>query len=717
MSEEEVIKELIEIKEKSIATKLTPLYETQKKALGAGLLSRKDNFVIIAPTAAGKTLAAEFAIYQSLKKHEKTLYLTPTISLCSDKEKDLAYLRDKGYTVTAREGWSKADVVITTFETFYRVALTNFKAIEQFRLAIVDEFHILYDATRGFNLEKAITLLKKIECRIICLSATFEDRDEIKEWLKAELVEIPEQFRKVRLKPDIIDLTTIGEYSKQVQAFNEWLLNKSKDYCPEIIFCSRKDWTRTRALQITGMMPESLSKDQKEKIKIEFFEAVSREELTGLEADLLESVQHRVAFHHSGLHRNLRSLIEQKFLSREIDFLFATTGLAYGINFPAKTVILCDLTLPYGRKAVNIPVYLFIQMAGRAGRPQFGKEGYTFIVAKDAADRLKAQKLLEGKLERAYSQITNDDFFQKFILELIYSDRKQEEELIGFLKDTFYYFQSTRQGQRSLVTFSFNEILKRQLEYLITNGFIEYLGAPGFRLLDLGSVTVDFFMNTYQIYKLRDFVELNKFLEKEKVCTDFELILKLSCEFEGARLFKIPIDRSEIVDRFYEMRGVARPSHAEYSAYSIYYGWMENMPEHQIESNFKVYASALENVSKELYNLLDAYEKLAKRKNMDIPQDWHDFKDRMLYGVRKDELPFARKKGIKRNIVRSLYNYCQNILKGPMYNYKGDMLDVLTKFCNEKGEALLLTQLIDQRMGIGPARASTIIDVIKENKK
>jgi helicase len=717
LSEENVIRELIEIKEKATGAKLTPLYETQKKALEAGLLSRKDNFVIIAPTASGKTLAAEFAIYQSLKKHERVIYLTPTTSLCSDKEKDLAYLREVGYAVTAKEGWSKSDIVITTFETFYRVALTNFKAIEQFRLAIVDEFHVLYDVTRGFNLEKAITLLKKIECRIICLSATFEDPNEIKEWLQAELVEIPEQFRKVRLKPGIVDLTTAAGHAKQIQALNGWLLNKANDYSPEIIFCSNRQWTRARALQIAKIMPESLSNEQKQKIKADFSEAVSREELTGLEVDLLESVQRRVAFHHSGLHRNLRNLVEQKFLNREIDFLFATTGLAYGINFPAKTVVLCDLTLPSERKSVSIPVYMFIQMAGRAGRPQFGKEGYAFIIARDAADKLRAQKLLEGKLETACSQITNDDFFQKFILELIYSDRKKEDELIGFLKDTFYYFQSTRQGQRSLMTFSFDDILKRQLEFLTTNGFVEYLGAPGFRLLDLGNVTVDFLLETYQIYKLRDFVELNKFLERKKVCPDFELILKISREFEGSMLFRIPNERSEIIDKFYEMAGVTKLSHAEYSAFAIFRGWMENMPEYQIENDFKVYASALENVTNELYNLLVAYEKLAKKKNMDIPADWNDFKDRMLYGVRQDELPFVRRKGIKRNIVRNLYNYCQNVLKSPMYNYKGDMLEVLRRFCEEKGESFVLTDLIDKKIGLGPARAGIIIDIVKEHRK
>jgi len=717
MTTDVIVQELIKMKEDFTGKKYTPLYETQTRALKAGLLEKGDNFVIIAPTASGKTLNAEFVIYQCLKNHQKVVYLTPTTSLCSDKEKEFAYLEKKGYKITASGNWRDADLVITTFEALYRVALRNFRAIEQFRLAVIDEFHILYDPTRGFNLEKAITFLKKNKYRIICLSATFEDRNEIRQWLEAELVHVPEEFRKVPLKKDILDLSQIREPTKRVLALQDWLV-KSKILYPYIIFCSRKDWARSRALQITTMIPKEGVISDKKTLQKEFFEALPyHRELTSLETDLLRCLEYKVAFHHSGLHKRFRDLVEEKFVKREVDFLFATTGIAYGINFPAKTVVLHDLTLFQQGKNKPIPVYMFIQMSGRAGRPQFGKEGYAYITANNAIDIMRGKKMLEGKLERAESHIANDDYFQKFLLELIYSGRKKEEEIIGFLKGTFYYFQSLEESKKSVMEFDFGKILKRQLEYLTSQGFVEYLGRPGFKLLDLGEVTIDFLFTTYKNYELRCFIELNKFLEKEqKISPDFELILKLSREFDGARLYKIPHEKSKDIQSFFENRGVTKPGHPEYSSYSIFFGWMENKPEHQIEMDLKVWTSALENVSEELHNLLNAYEALAKKKNIDIPEGWRDFKDRILYGVRKDELPFVKRKGIKRNVVRNLCEYCQSVLKGPIHRYRGTMIEVLRSFCKDKGESFALTTLIKDAPNIGPSRASTILGVVKEYK-
>ena len=137
------------------------------------------------------------------------------------------------------------------------------------------------------------------------------------------------------------------------------------------------------------------------------------------------------------------------------------------------------------------------------------------------------------------------------------------------------------------------------------------------------------------------------------------------------------------------------PFVANRSAYSIFFGWMENKPEHEIERDFKVWTSAIENVSDEFCNLLDAYEALAKKKNMDIPEEWKDFKDRIRYGVRKDELPFVKRKGIKRNIARNLWDYCQNVLKRPPHRYRGTMIEVLRSFCEHKGEPFVLTTLIE----------------------
>jgi len=208
-------------------------------------------------------------------------------------------------------------------------------------------------------------------------------------------------------------------------------------------------------------------------------------------------------------------------------------------------------------------------------------------------------------------------------------------------------------------------------------------------------------------------VDFSKNYEKNKIIPDFNLIFKISREFKGARLIKLPHEKSEIVEDFFAGIGITKPYHSEYSAYSMYYGWIENIPEHLIEQDFKVYSSGIENVAKELYNLLNMYEKLANLKNIELPHDWEDFKSRIYRGVRSEELTFMQIKGIKRNLIRNLYDYCQNILKGPLYLYKGSMIDVLKKLRDEKGEAFLLSQMIDKIKGIGPARASKIIDLIK----
>jgi replicative superfamily II helicase len=62
----------------------------------------------------------------------------------------------------------------------------------------------------------------------------------------------------------------------------------------------------------------------------------------------------------------------------KIDCLFTMTSLAYGVNTPTKSVLLYDLTLSDGKQSNTVDVYLYLQMAGRAGRMKTrpGNYGY-----------------------------------------------------------------------------------------------------------------------------------------------------------------------------------------------------------------------------------------------------------------------------------------------------------------------------------------------------
>jgi helicase len=186
IDKDELIKELIEKKG------IPSLWPVQQMAVDQGLLDKEENFIITAPTASGKTFAAELACYKCLKEKGRVIYLVPTNSLINDKSNDFKYLSDE-YKISGssikRSDWNDSDIVITAFESFYKQALLNTEVIEGFDLAIIDEFHILYSRLRGFTLEKIMTLLKIIGTRIICLSATFKDKEEIASWLKARIID------------------------------------------------------------------------------------------------------------------------------------------------------------------------------------------------------------------------------------------------------------------------------------------------------------------------------------------------------------------------------------------------------------------------------------------------------------------------------------------------------------------------------------------------
>ena len=702
--EESILNDLMKIKG------ITELWDSQQKSLRAGLLSTRKNFVIIAPTASGKTLNAEFVILQTLRRKGKCLYLVPLTALQTEKGEELRYLHDVwNYKVSTKGEWKNSDVVITTFESFFKVALLHPEIAEIFETAIVDEFHVLYDPNRGFNLEKALTLLKESNTRIICLSATFEDKEEIREWLNSELIVGGE--RAVPLKFGKIDLTKYSSYEK-MRNFYSWLLN-SKEKVPMLIFCSTRELAKNRAVALSKLAKETV--EDPSKLRTEMEKAISRTTFTSLEEELYNCLCKKIAFHHSGLDTKLREFVAEKFKRREVNFLFATTGLAYGINLPAKSVILCDLTIYMGAEGrKDVPVYLFLQMAGRAGRPQFGNEGYAYVVIKTTSDIPKAKKLLEGKIEKAISHIFVDDLFNKAILELIYSGKKQEGQIISFFENTFYNYQSSR--QKGLIEFKLRGILQKHLRELIDQGFIEFLGAPGYKLTDLGHVTMQFLFETFRTYTLDSFRKMNKYLtEQGRVKADFDLIYKISKEFEGARTYKYPRKKSEPIEDFYRVRGITKPSHAEYSAYAVYYGWMKNKPEYEIEEDFKVYGSALRNVTEEIYKILNTYERLAHKKGFDVSHEFKVLKDRIFFGVKEEELPFARLPGIGRDTVRKLTSWCNAVLRGPTFNYKGDLLTVLIRFYEDhnRDDNFLLTTLVNGIENIGPVRAGKIVDLVK----
>lgn len=175
------------------------LWRTQIDALEAGLLNA-ESFLMVAEAGTGKTLAAEFAIVDNATdvERETSVYLVPYRSLAEEKtqtfqetigsEFDLAVKNSLGGDRLEPETLFDADILVMTYEKFDYHLRNHGSYINQIGLVVIDEFHTLRNERRGPNLEVVATKLRTEypEIRIVGLSATAPNCDQVAEWLGAE---------------------------------------------------------------------------------------------------------------------------------------------------------------------------------------------------------------------------------------------------------------------------------------------------------------------------------------------------------------------------------------------------------------------------------------------------------------------------------------------------------------------------------------------------
>jgi len=200
--------ELYSVLEKQDFRELRPC---QEKALKAGLLDFK-NLLVCTPTASGKTLIAEIAAMNSILSSEgKAVYIVPLKALATEKYKDFV----RKYSHIARISISlgdmdsadaflgRADLIITTSEKLDSLIRHKAPWLQEVRVVVVDEVHLINDIERGPTVEILVTLLKTLlgKVQIIALSATIGNPKELAKWLDAKLIE--DDWRPVELHKGI----------------------------------------------------------------------------------------------------------------------------------------------------------------------------------------------------------------------------------------------------------------------------------------------------------------------------------------------------------------------------------------------------------------------------------------------------------------------------------------------------------------------------------
>ncbi len=158
---------------------------------------------------------------------------------------------------------------------------------------------------------------------------------------------------------------------------------------------------------------------------------------------LAKCIKKGIAFHHADLLAKQRDLIEENFRKGLIKIICCTPTLALGISIPAFRAIIRDLKR-YGKRGYNwIPVLEYLQQAGRAGRPEFDKEGQAIAIASTQAEKNDiVKKYINGETEEIYSKLAVEPVLRNYLLSLI-SIRfvTNKKQIIDFFSKTFWAFQ------------------------------------------------------------------------------------------------------------------------------------------------------------------------------------------------------------------------------------------------------------------------------------
>ncbi|PLS30932.1 DEAD/DEAH box helicase [Bifidobacterium margollesii] len=162
-----------------------PLDDFQMRAIEA--LEADNNVLVAAPTGAGKTVIADFAVFLAQERNVKAFYTTPIKALSNQKYHDLVdvYGSERVGLLTGDTSINaEADIVVMTTEVLRNMLYEDSSTLTALRYVVLDEVHYLADRFRGPVWEEVIIHLSK-RVKIVGLSATVSNVEDFSAWMES----------------------------------------------------------------------------------------------------------------------------------------------------------------------------------------------------------------------------------------------------------------------------------------------------------------------------------------------------------------------------------------------------------------------------------------------------------------------------------------------------------------------------------------------------
>jgi len=433
-------------------------------------------------------------------------YASPLKALSNAKYNEFSHIfgpDNVGILTGDRKENPEAPIIVGTTEILRNQLYDVMHRGETFStdLVVLDEAHFLGDRERGVVWEEVMIYLPA-RIPLLMLSATIGNADEIAAWLAAVRGRtcrvIRETKRPVPLYPLFLHpsgtlyplmIQAPGGRNRLYKKVREFMntprrprlaapgklppfgdllrVLRKYDLLPAVFFLkSRADCDSALNMCEANLLPDT---DRRQEISRRMGELAETSSHIARHRQRWQIENLAVGAHHSGQLPAWKIVIETLMSEGLLDAVFATSTVAAGVNFPARTIVFLNSDRFNGKEFAPLSPTEFHQMTGRAGRRGMDRIGFALAIPGKFLDLPYVGRLFDMPASNVDSQIQINF---SMVLNLLLSHTPDQVE--DLLKLSFARFQEKENRPRRFTdVFDDDQLWQTFLHYL---SFLKRLG-------------------------------------------------------------------------------------------------------------------------------------------------------------------------------------------------------------------------------------------------
>jgi helicase len=360
-----------------------------------------------------------------------------------------------------------------------------------------------------------------------------------------------------------------------------------------------------------------------------------------LMCDSLIRAGHACEFHNADLEKEDRHKLEAKFRSGKLQYIVATSTLAWGLNLPARRVIV----LGVHRAMDEVADYDIWQMAGRAGRPGYDPRGDVYILLPHNNDqkhmeRLKTPQPIKSKLLDSFGGYHKTLGFH-LVSEIHHGNVTSKDDVNKWYERSLAYYQTKEVDEK---------VVDSTLETLEKCGAVKKIEEK-YEATAIGKVSSMFYYSPFDVSDLRrNFGGLFK-----GNGDDNDLLISMALgnvdSIRGGIVSKPErMEMEDYKERILQLFDEFEPPmDTSIKGGFIYYTMLKGLP----PGSFAGLVANMQYDSQRLIAVLNALDAFSGKWDR---REWFDqLADRLRYGIREELVPLCRIKGIAKIRAEKLW--------------------------------------------------------------